>query len=84
MKKTFVKRNTLFKGISDNYKENDDYEPIHKKTRRYDRKVLDLEFYQEHQIRKIKAIRYTIKEKMKSSGQLEKSKAEKAVNDSFK
>lgn len=84
MKKTYVKYNTLFKVISDDYKENDDYDPIFKKTRRYERKDLDLKFYYQHQLRKIEAIRYTIKEKMKSSGQQEKVKAERSVKSSFK
>ena len=48
MKQTFVKKNTLFKVISDNYKENEDYDPILIKKRRYERKELDLKFYQEH------------------------------------
>lgn len=69
MKQTFVKKNTLFKVISDNYKENEDYDPILIKKRRYERKELDLKFYQEFHQRKIDAVRYTIKEKMKSSGQ---------------
>lgn len=44
-KKKFVKKNTLFKMMSDNFKENEDYDELHKSFRVYERKCLDLEFY---------------------------------------
>ena len=45
MKETFVKKQTLFKVISDDYKKNEDYDPIFHKERRVKRKQYDLDFY---------------------------------------
>lgn len=44
-KKKYIKRNTLFRMISDDYKEHRDYDEINQKKRRYERKSLDIDFY---------------------------------------
>lgn len=44
-KKKFVKKNTLYRVMTDEFKDHDDYDEIYQKFRRFERKEKDLEFY---------------------------------------
>ena len=82
-KKKYIKRNTLFKQISDDFKEHIDYDEINQKSRRYERKLLDIDFYIDATYDKIQCCLYALK-MFKTNGQLELSKAESALKDSIK
>jgi hypothetical protein len=60
-KKKFVKKNTLYRVMTDDFKDHDDYDEIYQKFRRFDRKEKDLEFYTRAQKDKMSYIRDAIK-----------------------
>lgn len=53
-RKKFVKKNTLFKVISDNFKENEDYYELHQKFRIFERRCKDIDFFSKSQDLKMK------------------------------